>query len=173
MGRMILGGFLASQVLMSCVDQPSALNKHDRDLILYWLQCEECTEGELDSVLALAHDNPAAVDTLAEDLLGGPSTGRRNNIEEQFGRLFDEDAANAAFEGSSAPVSRTAYVEHYLDNFVNLYRARAALALGYFGDPHALAVLDSAANGVVRVSGDTLRADAQLMVIYARDTIPH
>jgi hypothetical protein len=143
----------------------------DRNSILSWLECEECVDGELERVARLAKKEGAAVDTLGEDLLGGPSTTRRSNVRQQIDSSYEEDAAYARSTGSQLPGMRSKYVEHYLDNYINLYRVRAARALAEIGGPKAAAILDSAAHGTVRTPGDTLRADAQLKVRHARDRI--
>jgi hypothetical protein len=142
----------------------------DRERVLRWLQCEECTEGELDSVRSLG-SKPETVDTLSEDLLAGPADYRRANVKEQFESLYTDDSLDAVSEGSQPSLTRAEYVNEYLDNFINLYRVRAARALAEIGGPKAKAVLDSAVSGYARTPGDTLRADAQRRVLYVRDSI--
>lgn len=166
-----LAGCTSNQSAMHITSATSALTEDERRHVLWWLVCEECIDGELDTVKILGHNKPATVDTLGEDLLGGPSATRRDNVRKQFEQSFEEDTAYAVSEGSSLQVDRDEYVDHYLDNFVNLYRVRAARALAEIGGPKAGVILDSAAQGVVRSPGDTLRADAQLAVLFARDSI--
>jgi hypothetical protein len=149
----------------------SGLKVAERNQILSWLQCEECVDGELERVALLGKKEAAAVDSLGEDLLGGPSARRRSNIRQQTESSYVEDSVYAVSVGSQLPGTRSKYVDHYLDNFMNLYRIRAARALAEIGGPKAAAILDSAAHGHVRTPGDTLRADAQLNVLFARDSI--
>jgi hypothetical protein len=145
-----------------------------RRQVLSWLQCDECTNRELERVRVLGRARATAsatVDSLREDLLGGPAAVRRSNVRRQFESAYQEDSADAASDGEAPPLTRTEYVDGYLDNFVTVYRVRAARALAEIGGPTAKAILDSAVAGHVRTPGDSLRADAQRIVRFARDSI--
>jgi hypothetical protein len=147
------------------------MTEANRNRILDWLECEECVGGELKRVALLGRKEATAVDSLGEDLLGGPSSRRRSNVRQQIESSYVEDSVNAVSEGSQLPGTRSKYVDHYLGNYINLYRVRAARALAEIGGPKAAALLDSAVHGIVRTPGDTLRADAKLKVRFARDSI--
>ena len=152
------------------------LKPRERARIYSWLQCEECVDGELAAVKALGtgwRTGKATVDSLSDDLLAGPSAQRRANVEHQFLVSFKSDSAEAILSvlPSVLPVTSTEYVRHYQDNFVNLFRIRAAIALARIGGSKATAVLDSAVAKHFRTQGDTLRPDAQLDLLFVRDSI--
>ncbi|MEO7985642.1 MAG: hypothetical protein ABI766_03840 [Gemmatimonadales bacterium] len=130
----------------------SGLTVAERRQILSWLQCEECVDGELERVPLLAGKEATTVDSLRQDLLGGPSATRRSNVRAQFESSYQEDSLYSVSEDSRPPLTRTEYADHYLDNFVNLYRIRAAKALAEIGGPRAAGILDSAAHRPVRDS---------------------
>ena len=130
----------------------AGLTVAERRQILSWLQCEECVDGELERVRLLGRKEATTVDSLGQDLLGGPSAIRRSNVRAQFESSYREDSLYSVSEGSQPPLTRTEYVDHYLDNFINLYRIRAAKALVEIGGPRAAGILDSAAHRPVRDS---------------------
>lgn len=143
----------------------------DRNRILAWLECEECVDEELKGVALLGKKEVAAVDSLGEDLLGGPSATRRSNVRQQIESSYEEDSVYAVSTGSQLPETKSKYVDHYLGNYINTYRIRAARALVEIGGTRAAAILDSAASGFVRTPGDSLRADAKLKLLFFRDSI--
>src|SRR5512134_3649634 len=61
-----------------------------RSIIVAWLECDECSEGELAAVVKLGQ---AAVPSLAANLRDGPSPARREqlrrHLEESHARLKD------------------------------------------------------------------------------------
>jgi hypothetical protein len=105
-----------------------------RTTVIAWLECEECTEGELEAVVKLGQ---AAVPTLAASLRDGPSPARREqlrrHLEESHARLKDRSRTSAAV-----------YVHRYTDNLEALYRVRAARALGVIGGRAARQALEGA-----------------------------
>jgi hypothetical protein len=167
---------LAGSFLLICMTaaRERPLTPQERVRIYSWLQCEECVDGELAAVRRLGRSSTtgrATVDSLSEDLLGGPSAERRGNLQRQFLSSYRRVSAYADTIGFGLGVTSVEYVEHYRDNFVNLYRVRAAIALAEIGGPKATAVLDSAAHNALRTRGDTLRADTQQAILFARDSI--
>jgi hypothetical protein len=105
-----------------------------RSTVIAWLECEECTEGELEAVVK---QGQVAVPTLAASLRDGPSPARREqlrrHLEESHGRVKDRTRTTAAV-----------YVQRYTENFEALYRVRAARALGLIGGPAARQALEDA-----------------------------
>jgi HEAT repeat protein len=105
-----------------------------RSIIVAWLECDECSEGELAAVVKLGQ---AAVPSLAASLRDGPSPARREqlrrHLEESHARLKDRSRTSAAV-----------YVPRYTENLVALYRVRAARALSAIGGPVARQALEDA-----------------------------
>jgi hypothetical protein len=97
-----------------------------------WLLCEECTDGELDSVLALGD---RAVDPLASALIGPPLEGIEN-IRRQVQGMY----ARAPVDS----IDSSQYMSYYLGNYVALYQRRAAVALDSLDTPRAREVLTQA-----------------------------
>lgn len=96
-----------------------------------WLLCEECTNGELDSVIAMGDRGQAAMEHALDR---GPTRERRNKMRRQAEAMY-------ARIPSPAPVSRQRYVDHYLSNYLMGYRSRAIVALVRFNTPRARAAL--------------------------------
>jgi hypothetical protein len=145
--------------------------RHD---ILAWLECTECSDGELARVVALGTapgSDSSTVDSLDGDLRGGPSAARRANMRQQLDSAYEEDSLQSAAEGLPPVIGRGEYVDRLLDNYVNTYRVRAARALAEIGGPAAKAALDSAFVGDPTGGVDTLRADARLAVLFVRDSM--
>jgi hypothetical protein len=100
--------------------------------IIAWLQCDDCVDGELDT---LTNFNTSAVDPLI-DKLEGPSLEELQNYHEHLTESFNS-IRNYLFAHSidSIDLSRSDYFEMYLSNFNATYQLRSALALGSIGDP--------------------------------------
>jgi hypothetical protein len=105
-----------------------------RSTIIAWLECDECSEGELEAVVKLGQ---AAAPTLAASLRDGPSPARREqlrrHLEESHARLKDRSRTSAAV-----------YVQRHTENLEGLYRVRAARALSLIGGPAARQALETA-----------------------------
>ena len=105
-------------------------------LILAWLECDECTAGELDSVVALRDE---AVPTLARALAEGPSGAR---VAELRGTL----AAGAVrrrelMSGTRLTFQGQRYIDAETGTLRSIYRIRAARALAAIGGDAALEAL--------------------------------
>jgi hypothetical protein len=144
---------------------------HGRETIDAWLLCQECSDGELDSLTALGKLLPATVESLSTDLLAGPSPDRRANIEQQLRASFTEDSVDELTADVAPTISSVEYIQVYKGNYVAVYRARAAIALGKIGGTRAGTALDSAIAGRLRPSSDSLRPDVKADVKYARDQL--
>lgn len=105
-----------------------------RTTVLAWLDCEECSEGELAAVVKLGD---AAVPSLVASLRGGLAPARREqlrrHLEESYAQLQNRSQASAE-----------AYVQRYTENLVALHRVRAASALSIIGGPAARQALEDA-----------------------------
>lgn len=146
-----------------------------RGVIDAWLLCEECVDGELAAVLALGSGpgtRGAAVEQLSEGLLAGPSPARVANVRQQFLESFEADSAYGMTVLGVPPVTTlAAYMDHYLENFIAVFRARSAIALARIGGPRARATLDSAIAGGLRDPDAPLREDVRASLMFARDSL--
>lgn len=120
--------------------------------VAIWLHCEECTDGEIDSVMALG---ASAIAHLETALLAGPPDSLRAYLRTRSEAAFQMLRQYASSHGvQSMPVTEGAYTGHFVDNYVALYQIRAAYALGRLGGVDAQLALnmatDSAAAGVYR-----------------------
>jgi len=132
---------VAGVVLTACHPTPG-----ERATVRRWLLCEECKEGERDSVVALGD---RAIGALGEAVKGPPASGRENirrQAEAMYARL------------SSPPLAQQVYARHFVDNYVATYQSRAAIALGLIGTPRAQAILLKAARNDTTSREDVLRA---------------
>jgi hypothetical protein len=111
-----------------------------RSTVVAWLDCEECSDGELSAVVKLGD---AAVPSLAASLRDGLAPARREqlrrHLEESYTRLPDRSRA-----------SMDVYVQRYTDNMVALHQVRAATALSIIGGPAARRALEDAQAGAYR-----------------------
>lgn len=113
-----------------------------RRIIINWLECEECTDGELEAVLKL---EKIAIPSLAASLHGGPS---KATLELQRRHLITTYHELKKY-GESHPESvikmrEKEYVKIYTDNFIALYQIRAAEALAAIGGSDAKRELEKA-----------------------------
>jgi len=109
--------------------------------VLAWLECEECTEGELDAVLKEGNN---AVPTLAAVLAGGPSPANRERLRRHLEETWDELQTYARTHPEARiDLGREDYVALYMDNYVALYQSRAAHALRQIGTSAAKEALAS------------------------------
>jgi hypothetical protein len=113
-----------------------------RRTIIQWLECEECTEGELDSVLALGR---VAVPTLAATLIDGPAPARLEEQRQHLLALYRRQVEYARSHPRAAPtMSESQYMAVYAGNLLARYRTRSAIALERIGGPTAAEALQRA-----------------------------
>lgn len=127
-------------VLTAC--QPTAA---ERNTVRRWLLCEECSEGELDSVVALGD----RVTGVLGQALQGPTPSGRQNIRRQAEAMFDRL--------TGARLSQSQFVGHFVDNYVATYQSRSIVALERIGTPQAHAVLLAALQSDATYRDDVLR----------------
>ena len=113
-----------------------------RQTIMEWLGCEECTDGELDKVVALGG---IAVPSLAAVLEKTLSPARRELLRRQaiadFRKLKDYEKAHPENEVS---MKLEAYVEHVVKSAETKHRVRSILGLAAIGGQDATQALQSA-----------------------------
>ena len=113
-----------------------------RRTIMSWLECEECTEGQLDSVLTLG---AVAVPSLSAALLQGPSPARLAEHKRDLSESYQQQRQYSRSHPAAAPrMSETEHLAVYTRNLLALYRVRAAIALERIGGPEAAEALTKA-----------------------------
>ena len=121
------------------------LSESESAVVVRWLRCVECNEGELATLKALyAQKAGHTSDALRAALLAGPQDTALARA--QYERAFDRIVvADSAFLGSGRPAAnKKAYVQHYLDAYAWTTRLRAASALAVLQGPAATQVLAAA-----------------------------
>ena len=107
-----------------------------------WLRCVECNAGELQAVVKLG---PAAVSRLAPPLLGGPPASELQSYEKYLRKMYaDMKAYEKTHPKSVVPFTEDEFVKRDMTRYTNLYRVRAATALGEIGGPEAANALEQA-----------------------------
>jgi hypothetical protein len=113
-----------------------------RRTIVHWLECEECSEGQLDSVVKLG---PAVVPTLTATLLEGPSPAKQEEQRAHLVDLYQQQVAyGKSHPGAEPKLSEGEFVKLYSGNLLALYRTRSAMALERIGGPAAADALQRA-----------------------------
>lgn len=155
---------IGSLVLGAC--HPSGT---DRDVLDAWHTCVECTDGELDSVKALAARMPETVDSLRIDLLRGLSRPARDRVTRSLFVTYRRMETWVAQQPSAdtLPFTQAEFIRRYRDNLEGILRGRAAIALGEIGGRRARRALDEA----LRLPTDRLTDDLLARIRYARDTL--
>ena len=114
-----------------------------RKAIVVWLECEECNEGELQAVLKLGQ---LAVPTLANVLKEGPSPVKQEGY--RYRLLDNYEAMQKFLKARPKPgpinISFEAYLALNMENYITLYKVRAATALGKIGGINARNALKEA-----------------------------
>ena len=137
-------------------DQALAL----RQAVTAWLECEECTEGQLEAVLKLGE---LAVPSLAAALERGPSPASLERLQMHLERNYREMAVYAeTHDEVKMDLKLDEYVKIFTENYVAAHRARAAEALGKIGGESARARL-------VAASRLKLRADVLAVIKESAD----
>jgi len=119
-----------------------------RRAIVAWLECEECTEGQLEAVVKLG---AAAVPSLAASLREGPSPANREvlrrNLIANYRELKEYERSHPE---ARVAMTEEEYLRTYMENYVALHQTRAAKALGAIGGPEARRALEEATRGQLR-----------------------
>jgi|CXWL01.1.fsa_nt_gi predicted small lipoprotein YifL len=137
-----------------------------QNVIISWLECIECTDGELKAVVRLG---PLALASLGATLRKGPSPasreGMRRYILSSYERLKEYQTTHPDFHVGQ---SKEEYIAFYMSNYDAQHRSRAAMALAAIGGPgakKALALPDAEVEG--------FRSDVQKTVVEAQRKVAH
>jgi len=105
------------------------------DEVLAWLECEECTEGQLDTLLDLAQQKRTkVVRELTSALMKGPSPSNRAALLEGLGRRYHRLWAFAVdYPDLRFPPDSLGYVRDYSTAYIALFQSRAAYGLARIG----------------------------------------
>jgi Mg2+ and Co2+ transporter CorA len=132
-----------------------------RKAVVAWLECEECTDGELDR---LARYGELAVPTLGAVLERGPSPATLENyrlhLESSYRKLVEYSRTH---DDVKIDQSEDEYVKQYLENYQAHFAVRSALALRKLGGVQARTILEAASKRKMRddvnaVVQDSLKA---------------
>ena len=129
-----------------------------RKAIVAWLECKECTDGELDRLLNYGE---VVVPTLGAVLERGPSPASLENYRLFLERTYQERAGHLHDAGEPPlELSEAEFVEAYLENYRSLYAVRSAQALAAFGGAEARKFLEAAAKRRMREDVDVIVQEA-------------
>jgi hypothetical protein len=151
MGVLVLGLFLSSGLLYAAQPDPITAEKA-RTAMVEWLECEECTEGQLRDLL---EQGRVVEGLLIATLKSGLAPANRELYKRELEKRYDKLIAYAERHPKSKPtLDKARYVALYMGNFEAQYRTRAA---------EALVKMDSAEgrDAVVQVMKETRRKDVQ------------
>jgi hypothetical protein len=111
-----------------------------------WLDCDECTREQLETVVALG---PDAVPILAATLREGLAPASRARLEEQLRELHAARLERARRNPEEGPrLDERSFVAYHVANRESLHRSRAATALGRIGtEPARLALREALSAG--------------------------
>lgn len=111
-------------------------------IVLNWLECEECIDGELKAVIQLQN---IAVLPLSLSLKEGPSNSSREIYRRE---LMISYMRMENYPGSKSKkqlaMTRDEYIAYHLRNYARLYQIRALKALSMLGGKAATAALEDA-----------------------------
>jgi hypothetical protein len=111
-----------------------------RAALVAWFECDECTDGELESVVKIGD---AAVPNLSGALEQGLSPSKREEARMHLVETYQELSKYAEKrKDDDTGMSEQQYVDTYLGNLESLYRVRSAVALERIGTPTARAALE-------------------------------
>lgn len=119
-----------------------------RKAVVTWLECEECTDGELERLLRYGE---LAVPTLGAVLERGPSPASleeyRLHLEASYRKLVEYSRTH-----SEVKIDQTEdeYVKQYLENYQAHHAVRSAQALAKLGGVEARRILEAASKRRMR-----------------------
>jgi hypothetical protein len=99
---------------------PSKCAVDPAPIVKAWMECQECTEGQLEAVLAMG---PEQVRKALPLLKGVIPEKRRAEYEEQLAGSFDVSTSG------SSHGSKQQYIERYVNKLERRYRVRTRIAL--------------------------------------------
>lgn len=156
---LVLG--LAAAIVLRVVPTrpPASLTPHEQLVVRGWLECDECWDGELDS---LRNQGSKVRGALIAVLDSGPPAARLAELRVELVRGHSRVVAWVGAHPLLGPApDSTTYVATYVESFRRLYCARAAWGLGALGGQPAVTALVRATHDsltVVRCDRRTLLA---------------
>lgn len=113
-----------------------------RHALIAYMECEECENGELE---ALKKFGEKAVPSLTATLNDGPSPAKTETYRKQLEQAYtDLSNYNAQNKENKIEMSQEQYISTYMENYVALYKMKAARALGAIGGANAKNALEAA-----------------------------
>jgi len=129
-----------------------------RKAVVTWLECEECTEGELDRLLRYGE---LAVPMLGAVLERGPSPASveryRLHLESSYRKLIEYSRTH---DDVKIDQKEDEYVKQYLENYQAHYAVRSAQALAKLGGVDARRSLEAASKRKMREDVDQVVQDS-------------
>lgn len=106
---------------------PCPPNVNFRSIVFAWMECDECANYELDTLVNM----PEPCIREAMDLLTGtPPDDRQQAYEDHLAQTYQRLVAyRASHPGGPALPSEATYTRIYLDGYVERYRIRTEIAL--------------------------------------------
>ncbi|HEU5134993.1 MAG TPA: hypothetical protein VFU13_07600 [Steroidobacteraceae bacterium] len=144
---------LVVPVLSAAAELPPEQSLAIRQAVVAWLECEECTEGELEVV---ARYGELAVPTLGAALERGPSPASLEKYQLHLESTYQKMVEYArTHEEIKLEQSQDEYVKMYLENYRANYAVRSAEALRKIGGRDASRFLEAASKRKMREDVDT------------------
>lgn len=140
--------FLLALIALSCTSLDQDVKKemtpaeatHARRVIVNWLECEECTEKELEQLKAVG---TPAIPLLKSTLIYGLAPAKREAYKHHLEIAYRDLQEYAKTHPDDAiKVSREEYVDLYLNNLETHYRNRAIQGIGAIGGEEARRALE-------------------------------
>ena len=111
-------------------------------VIEVWLECVECRDGELQAVVKLGASRRLA---LGRRCSLDPAPAKLQSYEKYLRKMYsDMKAYEKTHPKNVVPFTEDEFVKRDMAKLTNLYRVRAATALGEIGGPDAATALDQA-----------------------------
>ena len=160
-------GVLVAALAIAGCHSPS--RPSDERLVLdRWLECVECSQGELAAVLARGQ---SLFPPLRQVLLQGPDATKLSHLEDFLAQraLRIQDSVplppiHPPPQHGQLNAEAQAFVDTFLANYTALVERRAALAVAKIGGPEAKDVLQQA-------EALNLRSDVHNFIVYAHDSL--
>ena len=143
---------LISLFIVAGVKKPEPPNLKEveaaRTAMVNWLECEECTENQLKTVL---EHSTQLQSMLISALHKGVSPASRELYKRELGKRYDELIAYSKTHPRSKPtLPKQEFVNLYLGNLTAQYQTRAAKALSAIGGDKSKQALQEAFNKIKR-----------------------
>jgi len=167
--RRVLGRLVAlhAALLAVGVSASCTLSDHERRALGAWMGCTECSQGQLDSLLALnrtVYRRPVLHAALRHALLGPVDTVALARLRRQLEAQYAADSADAVSAGDP-PITRPTrreWAERHIRNRLWMRQLRAAVALQRIGDggslPDSVTLRRAGVDAGVVVAVERLRA---------------